>query len=186
MNNIGPNRDSDFVLTSTKRIERLLLAGVRGMRCGGSCAMNMCYVASNRMGVYFEVGFGGPWDPVRWHLAPSPPYLFLPSAYGATRLLCSGANALLGCCVNSRCSCCHRTGLVITDIQLLVGGGIFEFSRCSSTSAGFAVVRAAPLSRRRPPSYIFTGGASTTAPGVGGECPPLSPSPSTPPAIVGY
>lgn len=40
----------------------IVIAGVRGVRCGGSAAMNMCYVASNRMSAFFEVGFGGPWD----------------------------------------------------------------------------------------------------------------------------
>mmetsp|Transcript_28152 Transcript_28152/g.73797 ORF Transcript_28152/g.73797 Transcript_28152/m.73797 type:complete len:284 (-) Transcript_28152:472-1323(-) len=62
MNNVGACRDPVFVSASTHRLEKILLAGVRGLRLGGSCAMNMCYVASARMGVYFERGFGGPWD----------------------------------------------------------------------------------------------------------------------------
>lgn len=42
MNNIGPSRDVRFVATSTRQLEKVLTAGVRGLRCGGSCAMNMC------------------------------------------------------------------------------------------------------------------------------------------------
>ena len=34
----------------------------RSVRCTGSCAMNMCAVASGRVDGYFEIGFGGPWD----------------------------------------------------------------------------------------------------------------------------
>eukprot|EP00039_Didymoeca_costata_P012385 m.178420 g.178420 ORF g.178420 m.178420 type:complete len:307 (-) comp15466_c0_seq7:2726-3646(-) len=62
MNNLGPGRGAEFIEKSTKRIECLLKKGIRGFRCGGSCAMNMCYVASNRLGLYYEVGYGGPWD----------------------------------------------------------------------------------------------------------------------------
>jgi fructose-1,6-bisphosphatase/inositol monophosphatase family enzyme len=42
MNNVGASRDLAFVSASARRIERVLAAGVRGLRLGGSCAMNMC------------------------------------------------------------------------------------------------------------------------------------------------
>lgn len=32
------------------------------MRCMGSCALDMCFVACGRAEVSYEVGFGGPWD----------------------------------------------------------------------------------------------------------------------------
>ena len=60
--NVGPSRDAAFISGAVGRMERVLRARVRGLRAGGSCAMNMCYVASGRMGAFYEVGFGGPWD----------------------------------------------------------------------------------------------------------------------------
>lgn len=42
MNNVGASRDAAFVSASVRRLERVLSAGVRGLRLGGSCAMNMC------------------------------------------------------------------------------------------------------------------------------------------------
>lgn len=42
MNNIGPSRDAEFVSKSVRQLEKVLQAGVRGLRCGGSAAMNMC------------------------------------------------------------------------------------------------------------------------------------------------
>lgn len=34
----------------------------RALRCLGSCALDMCYVAAGRADISYEVGFGGPWD----------------------------------------------------------------------------------------------------------------------------
>jgi len=28
----------------------------------GSCALNLCSVAAGRADVFYEIGFGGPWD----------------------------------------------------------------------------------------------------------------------------
>lgn len=47
---------------SLSRYRRLLLANVRALRSTGSAAMNMCLVASGVMDVYYEDGYGGPWD----------------------------------------------------------------------------------------------------------------------------
>ena len=47
---------------SLSRYRRLLLANVRALRSTGSAALNMCLVASGVMDVYYEDGYGGPWD----------------------------------------------------------------------------------------------------------------------------
>ena len=31
-------------------------------QCVGSCALNLCSIAAGRADVFFEIGFGGPWD----------------------------------------------------------------------------------------------------------------------------
>jgi len=35
---------------------------VRSLRLCGSCAMNLCGVACGRLDLFYELGFGGPWD----------------------------------------------------------------------------------------------------------------------------
>lgn len=37
-------------------------AATRGIRCLGSCALNLCGVAMGRLDAFYEIGFGGPWD----------------------------------------------------------------------------------------------------------------------------
>mmetsp|Transcript_28818 Transcript_28818/g.49824 ORF Transcript_28818/g.49824 Transcript_28818/m.49824 type:complete len:244 (+) Transcript_28818:1374-2105(+) len=62
VNNIGASRDSNFILTTLSRIEVLLKNKIRAYRSTGSAAMNMCYVASGKFDVFYEDGYGGPWD----------------------------------------------------------------------------------------------------------------------------
>ena len=60
--------------------------------------MNMCYVASNRMGVYYECGFGGPWDPAAAAVIVTEAggvVLDAPSG-GAHRLMAGPGNVLCG------------------------------------------------------------------------------------------
>jgi len=60
---------------------------VRGIRCLGSCALNLCGVAMGRLDAFYEVGFGGPWDVAAAALileeaggqVPPPHLPFLPS-----------------------------------------------------------------------------------------------------------
>ncbi|GLJ06916.1 hypothetical protein SUGI_0052430 [Cryptomeria japonica] len=35
---------------------------VRSLRMSGSCALNLCGIACGRLDIYYELGFGGPWD----------------------------------------------------------------------------------------------------------------------------
>lgn len=39
-----------------------MAAATRGIRCLGSCALNLCGVAMGRLDAFYEIGFGGPWD----------------------------------------------------------------------------------------------------------------------------
>ena len=32
------------------------------MQCVGSCALDLCSVAAARSDMFYEIGFGGPWD----------------------------------------------------------------------------------------------------------------------------
>ena len=41
---------------------KALTSEARSLRCGGSCALGLCGVASGRLDVFYEVGFGGIWD----------------------------------------------------------------------------------------------------------------------------
>ena len=41
---------------------RSVAAATRGFRSCGSCALNLCSVASGRADGYYEIGLGGPWD----------------------------------------------------------------------------------------------------------------------------
>eukprot|EP00246_Nothoceros_aenigmaticus_P005346 TRINITY_DN17323_c0_g1_i1.p1 TRINITY_DN17323_c0_g1~~TRINITY_DN17323_c0_g1_i1.p1 ORF type:complete len:165 (-),score=26.10 TRINITY_DN17323_c0_g1_i1:174-632(-) len=58
---IGTKRDKDTVDGTTDRINNLLFR-VRSVRMAGSCAMNLCGVACGRLDLFYEIGFGGPWD----------------------------------------------------------------------------------------------------------------------------
>ena len=58
---IGTTRDSETVSAIFDRISAVT-AQVRSIRCNGSCALNLCSVASGRLDAFYEIGFGGPWD----------------------------------------------------------------------------------------------------------------------------
>ncbi|CAK9311729.1 unnamed protein product [Citrullus colocynthis] len=58
---VGTKRDKLTVDATTDRINSLLLK-VRSIRMSGSCALNLCGVACGRIDIFFETGFGGPWD----------------------------------------------------------------------------------------------------------------------------
>ncbi|KAL6772286.1 hypothetical protein ACKKBG_A29640 [Auxenochlorella protothecoides x Auxenochlorella symbiontica] len=58
---LGIRRDDAFLDAAFARI-RELLRGARSVRCGGSCALNLCSVAQGRLDAFFELGLGGPWD----------------------------------------------------------------------------------------------------------------------------
>ncbi|BDA46202.1 Inositol monophosphatase 2 [Coccomyxa sp. Obi] len=58
---IGVTRDDVTLGALFGRISALV-KGARSARCMGSCALDMCFVASGRAEVSYEVGFGGPWD----------------------------------------------------------------------------------------------------------------------------
>ncbi|KAL7088540.1 hypothetical protein ACP275_13G133100 [Erythranthe tilingii] len=57
----GTKRDKSTLDASTNRINNLLFK-VRSLRMSGSCALNLCGVACGRLDLFYEVGFGGPWD----------------------------------------------------------------------------------------------------------------------------
>ncbi|CAK9182248.1 unnamed protein product [Ilex paraguariensis] len=57
----GTKRDKATLDASTNRINSLLFK-VRSLRMSGSCALNLCGVASGRLDLFYELGFGGPWD----------------------------------------------------------------------------------------------------------------------------
>ncbi|XP_073312903.1 inositol-phosphate phosphatase-like isoform X1 [Primulina huaijiensis] len=57
----GTKRDKSTLDASTNRINSLLFK-VRSLRMSGSCALNLCGVACGRLDMFYEVGFGGPWD----------------------------------------------------------------------------------------------------------------------------
>ncbi|RYR12074.1 hypothetical protein Ahy_B04g069601 isoform D [Arachis hypogaea] len=57
----GTKRDKVTLDASTKRINSLL-SKVRSLRMSGSCALNLCGIACGRLDVFYETGFGGPWD----------------------------------------------------------------------------------------------------------------------------
>lgn len=58
---VGVARDKETVDATTKRINRLLFK-IRSLRMTGSCALNLCGIACGRLDIYYELGFGGPWD----------------------------------------------------------------------------------------------------------------------------
>ncbi|CAI9760239.1 unnamed protein product [Fraxinus pennsylvanica] len=57
----GTKRDKSTLDASTNRINSLLFK-VRSLRMTGSCALNLCGVACGRLDIFYELGFGGPWD----------------------------------------------------------------------------------------------------------------------------
>uniref|UniRef100_A0A0C9QN68 Inositol-1-monophosphatase n=1 Tax=Wollemia nobilis TaxID=56998 RepID=A0A0C9QN68_9CONI len=58
---VGVVRDKETVDATTNRINGLLFK-VRSLRMTGSCALNLCGIACGRIDIYYELGFGGPWD----------------------------------------------------------------------------------------------------------------------------
>ncbi|XP_010463715.1 PREDICTED: inositol-phosphate phosphatase-like isoform X1 [Camelina sativa] len=57
----GTKRDKATLDDTTNRINSLLTK-VRSLRMSGSCALDLCGVACGRVDIFYEVGFGGPWD----------------------------------------------------------------------------------------------------------------------------
>ncbi|KAG8649149.1 inositol-phosphate phosphatase isoform X1 [Manihot esculenta] len=57
----GTKRDKTTVDATTNRINSLLFK-VRSLRMSGSCALNLCGIACGRLDLFYETGFGGPWD----------------------------------------------------------------------------------------------------------------------------
>lgn len=58
---VGTKRDKSTVDATTNRINSLLFK-VRSLRMSGSCALNLCSIACGRIDLFYELGFGGPWD----------------------------------------------------------------------------------------------------------------------------
>ncbi|CAK7323269.1 unnamed protein product [Dovyalis caffra] len=58
---VGTKRDKATVDATTDKINRLLFK-VRSLRMSGSCALNLCGVACGRIDLFYETGYGGPWD----------------------------------------------------------------------------------------------------------------------------
>ncbi|PKI74015.1 hypothetical protein CRG98_005632 [Punica granatum] len=58
---VGIKRDKLTVDLTTGRINSLLFK-VRSLRMSGSCALNLCGIACGRIDLFYEHGFGGPWD----------------------------------------------------------------------------------------------------------------------------
>ncbi|XP_077229941.1 inositol monophosphatase family protein [Tasmannia lanceolata] len=58
---VGTKRDISTVDATTNRINSLLFK-VRSLRMSGSCALNLCGIACGRLDLFYELGFGGPWD----------------------------------------------------------------------------------------------------------------------------
>ncbi|CAE5965915.1 unnamed protein product [Arabidopsis arenosa] len=57
----GTKRDQATLDDTTNRINTLLTK-VRSLRMCGSCALDLCGVACGRVDIFYELGFGGPWD----------------------------------------------------------------------------------------------------------------------------
>ncbi|KAF7120010.1 hypothetical protein RHSIM_Rhsim13G0144400 [Rhododendron simsii] len=57
----GTKRDKPTVDATTNRINSLLFK-VRSLRMCGSCALDLCGIACGRIDLFYELGFGGPWD----------------------------------------------------------------------------------------------------------------------------
>ncbi|KAI8567309.1 hypothetical protein RHMOL_Rhmol02G0111100 [Rhododendron molle] len=50
------------VSSQTELMKSLLATEVRSLRMSGSCALNLCGIACGRLDLFYETGFGGPWD----------------------------------------------------------------------------------------------------------------------------
>ncbi|GER52872.1 inositol-1-monophosphatase family protein [Striga asiatica] len=57
----GTKRDKSTLDATTNMINSLLFK-VRSLRMSGSCALNLCGIAAGRLDIFYEQGFGGPWD----------------------------------------------------------------------------------------------------------------------------
>ncbi|KAL2893648.1 Inositol monophosphatase, partial [Bienertia sinuspersici] len=57
----GTKRDKSTVDATTNRINSLLYKE-RPVRMPGSCALNLCGIACGRIDLFYETGYGGPWD----------------------------------------------------------------------------------------------------------------------------
>ncbi|KAL6520489.1 vacuolar transporter chaperone [Orobanche hederae] len=57
----GIKRDKSTLDATTSRINSFLFK-VRSLRMSGSCALNLCGIAAGRIDLFYELGFGGPWD----------------------------------------------------------------------------------------------------------------------------
>ncbi|KAM7501047.1 hypothetical protein LguiA_025461 [Lonicera macranthoides] len=57
----GTKRDKLTLDATTNRINSLLFK-VRSIRMSGSCALDLCGIACGRLDLFYEQGFGGPWD----------------------------------------------------------------------------------------------------------------------------
>ncbi|XP_011008975.1 PREDICTED: inositol-phosphate phosphatase-like [Populus euphratica] len=57
----GTKRDKSTVDATTDKINSLLFK-VRSLRMSGSCALNLCGIACGRIDLFYETGYGGPWD----------------------------------------------------------------------------------------------------------------------------
>jgi len=64
VNNVGYNRSNYFINKTLNRIKYLFSHQLQGLRNSGSAAQNMSDVASGELNLYFEDGYGGPWDVV--------------------------------------------------------------------------------------------------------------------------
>eukprot|EP00250_Pteridium_aquilinum_P007697 c17367_g1_i1 orf=301-1128(-) len=58
---VGTKRDKVTVDATTDRINSLLYK-IRSLRMTGSCALNLCGIACGRLDIFYELGYGGPWD----------------------------------------------------------------------------------------------------------------------------
>jgi fructose-1,6-bisphosphatase/inositol monophosphatase family enzyme len=58
---LGSNRDPATVDQKLKVMHAVVQAPIQALRCMGSCALNMCYVAAGRFDGYYEWGMH-PWD----------------------------------------------------------------------------------------------------------------------------
>ena len=62
VNNIGSSRSMNFIDMTLDRINYLLKENMMAFRSSGSAACNMAHVASGQVDIYYEDGYGGPWD----------------------------------------------------------------------------------------------------------------------------
>ncbi|KAL2923741.1 Inositol monophosphatase, partial [Bienertia sinuspersici] len=61
----GTKRDKSTVDATTNRIKQgiyLNSIAERPVRMPGSCALNLCGISCGRIDLFYETGYGGPWD----------------------------------------------------------------------------------------------------------------------------